>query len=129
MMFHYKLLIVRFTEQIQIYNNWKNTIILISWSAIEKDTIVVQNLVEEKEAFFTDHTSLSLLLFAFFTVGHLIFSINLIIIASWNSQMNYIQIWGEPMVEYEHFQKVIIIYKLIIQCILWIPTLRRVQTT
>ena len=33
------------------------------------------------------------------------------------------------MAEYEHFLKVIIIYKLIIQYILWIPTLKRVQTT
>ena len=45
-----KLLIVRFTEQLIF---WKNTIILISGSAIEKD-----------------HTALSLLLFSFFTVGH-----------------------------------------------------------
>ena len=35
-----------------------------------------------------------------------------------------IQICGWPMAEYEHFKKVIIIYKLIIQYILWIPTLR-----
>ena len=49
---------------------WKNTIILISGSAIEKDTNAVQKLVSEKEAFFKDHISLSLLLFAFFTVGH-----------------------------------------------------------
>ena len=41
----------------------------------------------------------------------------------------YIQICGEPMAEYENFLKIIFIYKLIIQYILWIPTLRCVQTT
>ena len=35
--------------------------------------------------------------------------------------LKYIQIYGGPMAEYEHFQNVIIIYKLIIQYILWIP--------
>ena len=74
-----KLIIVRFTEQ-PMY--WKNTYNFISGSTIEKDTNAVQKLVSEKEAFFKDHTSLSLLLFAFFTVGHLIRSIILIIIHS-----------------------------------------------
>ena len=62
-----KLLIARFTEHLIF---WKNIIILISGSAIEKGTNAVQKLFSEKEAFFKDHTSLSLLLFAFFTVGH-----------------------------------------------------------
>ena len=44
---------------------WKITIILISESAIEKDTNAIQKWVSEKEAFCKDHTSLSLLLFRF----------------------------------------------------------------
>ena len=63
----------------------KNTYNFINGSAIEKDTNAVQKLISEKEAFVKDHTSLSLLLFAFFTVGHLIFSIILIIRVTENS--------------------------------------------
>ena len=50
---------------------WKNPIILINGSAIEKDTNAVQKFVSEKESF-SRITSLSLLLFAFFTVGQYI---------------------------------------------------------
>ena len=43
-----KLLIVRFTEQRMF---WKNTIKIISGSAIEKDINAVQKFVSQKEAF------------------------------------------------------------------------------
>ena len=105
-----KLLILRFMEQRMF---WNNTIILINGSAIERDTNAVQKFVSEKEAFFQgSHLSIS-------------------------STLRFLYCWAFDLfnhsdyhrMEYEHFQLVIIIYKLVIQYILWISTLRRVKTT
>ena len=64
-----------------------NSVIIISMCDIVENTIAVQKFVLEKEAFFKNHTSLSLQLFDFFTVEHSICLIILIIIVRWNSQI------------------------------------------
>ena len=74
-----KLLIVQFTEK---HMFWNNTIKNYKWVCYRKGHQRRPKVYLREGSYFKDHTSLSLVLFSFFTVGHFICSIILIIIVS-----------------------------------------------